>query len=349
MAVNTFRLPVSCAAVAAGILVVLVVWTACSAAEEWRVHEIRSVAGPERVYVFDDARSLRHVRIRSTEGSWVSLRQCGRTVCAELATKGYEPPPVPAGALPDAEVAVGTRGVLRSWLAAPTRRYAHGVLGDAIEAGALVAVDKRGARHQLELPIDSVFEDRKPRLADLDGDGQDEILVVRSYLERGAALAVVELTRHGLEIAAEGPAIGRPNRWLNPAGVADFDGDGRLEIAIVVTPHIGGTLEIWEYRAGKLTREAQLRGFSNHAIGSRVQDMSAVGDFDGDGVADLALPSADRRTLRLVSMAGGRVAELPPIKLPGRAVTEIVAVKPSSTKRPALVVGLDNGKLILIK
>ena len=70
------------------------------------------------------------------------------------------------------------------------------------------------------LSANSVFEDRKPRLADLDGDGTDEIIVVRSYLDRGAALSIVKLKAEGLEIVAETPAIGRANRWLNPAGIA---------------------------------------------------------------------------------------------------------------------------------
>ncbi|MEC9367238.1 MAG: VCBS repeat-containing protein, partial [Pseudomonadota bacterium] len=186
--------------------------------------------------------------------------------------------------------------------------------------------------------------------ADLDGDKSEEIVVIRSYLRRGAAMAVAKVTGlHGLEIVAETPPVGQPNRWLNPAGIADFDGDGRPEIAIVVTPHIGGRLEFWEYRDGKLTLERSLTGFSNHAIGSRALEMSVAGDFDSDGVADLLLPSADRRTLRVISLAGGAAAEPLRIDLPSPVVTEILAVRPGRDRRPWLVMGLASGKVAIVR
>ncbi|WP_416898529.1 MAG: FG-GAP repeat domain-containing protein [Minwuia sp.] len=102
-----------------------------------------------------------------------------------------------------------------------------------------------------------------------------------------------------------------PNRWLNPAGIADFDGDGVLEIAVVVTPHIGGTLRLLRPAGGtRMTRVAEAHGFSNHAIGSRDQDLSAVLDWDGDGLPDLALPDAARREVVVVGFPGGIIREL---------------------------------------
>jgi hypothetical protein len=41
---------------------------------------------------------------------------------------------------------------------------------------------------KLTLPEDSAFEDRQPRLADLDGDGRDEIVLVRSRRSKPASL-----------------------------------------------------------------------------------------------------------------------------------------------------------------
>lgn len=88
----------------------------------------------------------------------------------------------PAGILPDGEIARGGGGIGRAWLSEPTGRYGHGVLGDAVEAGALVLEDAAGATHRHVLGAASVFEDRRVRLHDLDGDGRDEAIVVRSYL-----------------------------------------------------------------------------------------------------------------------------------------------------------------------
>ena len=44
----------------------------------------------------------------------------------------------PDGALPDGRIALGTRDIARTWFAEPTDAYDHGILGDKIEASALV-------------------------------------------------------------------------------------------------------------------------------------------------------------------------------------------------------------------
>ena len=58
---------------------------------------------------------------------------------------------------------------------------------------------------KLTLPTTHVFEDREPRLADLDGDGTDEVLVVKTDRTAGAALAVVAVHGDALRIVAETP------------------------------------------------------------------------------------------------------------------------------------------------
>lgn len=161
-----------------------------------------------------------------------------------------------------------------------------------------MAIDADGKRHTVDLPPDLVFEDLTPRLADMDGDGMAEIVTIRSQLSTGAALAVYGISAGQLkEVSATDP-IGSANRWLNIAGIADFTGDRRVDIALVKTPHIGGRLEVWTFRSGSLTRVAAAEGFSNHRIGSTELHLSAIADANGDGVSDLALPDAGRTALR---------------------------------------------------
>ena len=106
-----------------------------------------------------------------------------------VATAGPSQLPLPLHALPDGIIAEGSREVARAWLADPTNRYDHGVLGDAIEAESVVVERRDGRRDVVTLSPDAVFEDLRPRIAPL--GGSDKVVVVKSYLARGSALAVI--------------------------------------------------------------------------------------------------------------------------------------------------------------
>ena len=143
--------------------------------------------------------------------------------------------PVPANVgfdlLPDSQVVEGRRDVAWVWLGGATRRYPHGALGSTAHAGALYVQSKAGSRTvKLELPLNRVFEDRVPRLVDLDADGKDEIVLVESDTLRGAAVVVFGLRDSPLRLVeiARSVFTGSTFRWLNPVGFADFDGDGKL-------------------------------------------------------------------------------------------------------------------------
>jgi hypothetical protein len=236
--------------------------------------------------------------------------------------------------LPDTEV---TRaGTLTAYLTDPTERYDHGVLGDAIEAGGF-AVERDGQRLIYRLPGDSVFEDRRVRLADLDGDGAPEAIVVKSYLRRGAAIAVYALRSDRIEPLAESPALGARHRWLNPAGIADFTGTGEITIAAVLTPHLAGSLRLYRLATGKLVEVARLDGFTNHILGSRNLDLARIDDVDGDGTADVVLPSLDRSALAAVSFRRGKAVQIRRVAAAGR----IIAL--DDVKRGVATVTLDGG------
>ncbi len=156
-------------------------------------------------------------------------------------------------------------GVLEARYAGPTDRYAHGILGDAIEWGELVMETDTGRTVRLVLPEERVFEDVAPRLFDVDQDGDNEVIVVETHQEVGARLAIYD--PDGLVAANE--YIGRPNRWLAPIGVgaADFDGDGLIELVYVDRPHLAKTVRVLRFQDGKLRFVASFPGVTNHRIG----------------------------------------------------------------------------------
>ncbi|WP_420013623.1 FG-GAP repeat domain-containing protein [Tateyamaria sp.] len=183
--------------------------------------------------------------------------------------------------------------------AAPTDRYAHGILGDAIEWGALELTLDSGQTVTFTLPQDHVFEDVAPRLADLDQDGHPEVVVVETDTSRGGALAIYG-TKGKI---TETPHIGTRNRWLAPLGAADLDGDGTVELAYIDRPHLAKTLRLWRYDDQKLTPVADLPGLTNHRIGER--DI-AGGIRLCDGAPEMILASANWSELRGVRWDGRR-------------------------------------------
>ncbi|MCY6381058.1 hypothetical protein [Hoeflea prorocentri] len=248
----------------------------------------------------------------------------------------------PPGGLPDGRVASGSGDIREAWYGAPTERYAHAVLGDAIEAGELVVRTRSGTVLTLSLPENQVFEDRTPRLADLDGDGLTEVITIRAGQAVGAAVVIYGIREGRLvELAATDP-IGRANRWLNIAAIHDLDGRPGLEIAYVRTPHIGGTLIFLSFDGRRLKQLAAMEGFSNHVIGSRELRLSAVADIDGDGRLELALPSKDRRTLRIVGWGPSGPVNRETIPLPTRIDKAIVLQNTNGFK--GFVLGLDDGR-----
>ena len=251
-------------------------------------------------------------------------------------------PVVPRGGLSDGRVASSDGAIARAWLAHPTDRYRHGVLGDTIEAGSLVIERSDGRIGTVTAGADAVFEDLLPRIASL--DGVDRIVVVKSYLQRGSALAIIDA--ESMKIIAETPPIGHAHAWLNPAGIADFDGDGTTDIAVVRQPHVVGLLQLWSWQNRRLRKVAEVSDASNHFIGSKALGMSWTADFDADGHPDLAVPSLDRRSLRLIAFVP-KVRDIARIPLPARIATNIGSA--SIGGRPGLVAGLEDGRLVIIR
>lgn len=181
----------------------------------------------------------------------------------------------------------------------PTTRYAHGILGDAIEYGALVMETATGRALRVRLPETRVFEDTEPRLFDVDGDGNREVIVVESDASLGARLSI-----YGADgLVSSNDFIGQRNRWLAPAGVgaADIDGDGRVELVYVDRPHLARILRIYEFSPGELKLEASFQGVTNHRIGER--DI-AGGIRNCDGSPEVIVADADWRSVVAVRWDG---------------------------------------------
>ena len=224
-----------------------------------------------------------------------------------------------AGAIPASAADTVTRAKFTN----PTTRYAHGVLGDFVEYGGLeMRIENTSAQTPLrlqpvyewttqsvKLPPNRVFEDLEPRLADVDLDGTNEVIVVESSVQKGAQLAIYNADGH--KIAAT-PHIGTRFRWLAPIGAADLDGDGYVEIAYIDRPHLAKTLRIWRFKEGALTEIASLPGLTNHKIG---EDFISGGIRTCGTSPELIVASADWSRVKGVYFQDGwKTTDLGPLK-----------------------------------
>jgi hypothetical protein len=156
----------------------------------------------------------------------------------------------------------------------PDDVYPHRIMGSIREMRVLAVTLSDGRTLRLDLregpAPDHVFEDIAPRVADADGDGAPDVIVVETDPAAGAQLAVYALRGGTLEKAAATPHIGQRFRWLAPVGVADLTGDGRPDIAYVDRPHLARVLRVWTWGPGGLSEIAALDGVTNHRIGDEV-------------------------------------------------------------------------------
>ncbi len=152
----------------------------------------------------------------------------------------------------------------------PTEAYGHGALGGGEYAGLEVRYTD-GSRTVLRFQR-AVFEDTAPRLHDFDGDGRPEIVAVLSGFEVGAMVMVLGHDGTRLRAYGQTAAIGQRHRWLAIAGIADFDGDGRDEVAYVDRPHLARVLRLVTVEidgaTARLTPLAEAAGLTNHHLGA---------------------------------------------------------------------------------
>lgn len=239
-----------------------------------------------------------------------------------VTTKASAPPPPAAQLrLAQSQATAGVSDIAWVWLGSPTSRYPHAALGSRQHAASLHVLPSLAHAQLLtySLPLHRVFEDRIPRLVDLDGDGRDEIILVEADALHGAALVVYGLRNGKIAELARGPHAGSSFRWLNPVGVADFDGDGLPDLASVTTPHIGGVLTLHHYRPPRLEPYARATEVSNHRMGELEQQLAVIAPQTGQRPVIL-IPDMQLTALQALRWdSPGQWTELArPLALPAR-------------------------------
>ena len=230
-------------------------------------------------------------------------------------------------ALPDARIVVNEHGLAAVYTGATNERYVHGIMGDDLEAAALTIIDMAQQRiaTKIELEGDEVFEGIAPFWADVNADGEQDLVATVSFPGGGAQLRAYAVDG---TLIASSDAIGSSNRWRHQLAWGPFGVNGESRLVEVLTPHIGGIVGFFAVDGDQLVRVASVEGYTSHMIGSRNLDMAVAGDFDGDGQLEVVLAEQQQqqRIAGLVLTAEDTVREAWTLPLDGTLVTNLAAV-----------------------
>ena len=135
-------------------------------------------------------------------------------------------------------------------------------------------------------------------MADVDGDGIQEIIVTVSDEDSGARLVAYHADGRRVAISA---AIGRGYRWLHQVAAGALGASDGLDVVVIRTTHIGGIVQAFRLEGDRSEVVAELRGLSSHVLGSPNLDMALLADATGDGTLEVIAPSQDMRSLGVIS------------------------------------------------
>lgn len=254
-------------------------------------------------------------------------------------------------ALPDSRIVhdkIGTIVVLTD----PTDAYAHGVLGDDLEAKSFTVVnmtDNPPSVTRIRMEQDWVIEGTSALFHDWNDDGEREILVTRSRSGDGGQLALYSTSGKKLATSA---SIGRSFRWRHQLAVANIllEGDTSPQPTLisVLTPHIGGVIEAFRWQGNQLVLKDRLPGFTSHIIGTRNLDMAVMGQFlphtNQRSPQNLLIPNQAKSHLGIISFSQNGPKVENSLELRNRIITNISATQDLESNI-AVAVGTSDGFL----
>jgi len=255
---------------------------------------------------------------------------------------------LPLNAQPDARMVMNKVGQIALYANSTDQRYVHGIMGDNFEGSTLIILDVKDSEirvlARVDLPGEDVYEGIAPFWADLNGNGTEDLVTTVANGTFGAKLRAYVWDGSKIQQEVDGPAIGQGNRWRHQLTAGPFGPNGEIEIADVLTPHIGGTLEFYRWEDASLNIVATFPSVTTHLIGSRNLDQTAAGDFNGDGQLEVLVMNRARTEIIAVQHTENGAEEVWRLNAGGEIITNFAPVE-LLENRLGLAVGTSDGRL----
>ncbi len=255
---------------------------------------------------------------------------------------------LPLNAQPDARMVMNKVGQIALYANSTDQRYVHGIMGDNFEGSTLIVLDIKDSEIRVLARVDllgeDIYEGVSPFWADLNGDGTEDLVTTVANGTFGAKLRAYTWDGSRIVQEVDGPAIGQGNRWRHQLTAGPFGPNGEIEIADVLTPHIGGTLEFYRLEDSSLNIVESFPSVTTHLIGSRNLDQIAAGDFNGDGRPEVLVMNTGRNAIISVQHNADGAEQMWRFDAGDEIVTNFAPVE-LLEGRLGLAVGTKDGRL----
>ncbi|MFQ3649732.1 MAG: FG-GAP-like repeat-containing protein, partial [Gemmataceae bacterium] len=200
----------------------------------------------------------------------------------------------------------------------------------------------------LLLPIGALNPIKDVQIADFNNDGKNDIVVMNNFFDSITVFTNISENTGSAAFSA-------PNTFsgiIDPRelAVADFDGDGFKDIAVVNALPFLGSYDVTIFQNDQNTIVNNFLPFNDFSVGNlfsgvQVPVSLAVGDFNNDGKPDLVVAGNGLRILFNNSTPGNLAFDAGPV-LSNSSFTSVAALRVDGNNSVDIVAVRDDGNLV---